>query len=211
MAPDRKRRLSFWDVDTQVDFLSRGGKLYVPGSETILPNLERLTRWAAHCNVLVVASVCAHRASDAEFRSWPPHCLVGTEGQRKIPETTLPRRTVIPNHRVVIPAKLDSWQQILLEKQELDVFTNPNIERVLERLARPEIVLYGVVTEICVALTARRLLENGYLVRLVQDATCALEEAKGREFLGEFVRQGGSLAVTDEIGAELSKEFQGVA
>ncbi len=36
----------FWDVDTQADFLLPGGKLYVPGAETLLPNLERLTNEA---------------------------------------------------------------------------------------------------------------------------------------------------------------------
>jgi nicotinamidase/pyrazinamidase len=36
-----------WNVDTQVDFLSPGGRLYVPGAERIVPNLHLLTEWAA--------------------------------------------------------------------------------------------------------------------------------------------------------------------
>jgi hypothetical protein len=29
-------RLLFWDVDTQFDFMHPAGKLYVPGTETII-------------------------------------------------------------------------------------------------------------------------------------------------------------------------------
>ena len=50
------------------------------------------------------------------------------------------------------------YEQIILEKQELDVFSNPNTHQLLERLGTVrEIVLYGVVTEICVARTGRGL------------------------------------------------------
>ena len=37
------RSAIFWDVDTQVDFMLPGGKLYVPGAEKLIPNLKRLT------------------------------------------------------------------------------------------------------------------------------------------------------------------------
>ena len=36
------RDVIFWDVDTQVDFMLQGGKLYVPGAEKLIPNLRRL-------------------------------------------------------------------------------------------------------------------------------------------------------------------------
>jgi len=45
----------FWDVDTQVDFMEPEGKLYVPGAETIIPNLQALTASAAEHGILVIA------------------------------------------------------------------------------------------------------------------------------------------------------------
>lgn len=189
----------FWDVDTQVDFLSPGGKLYVPGAEAIVPTLRRLTQWAAENRVLVVASADAHHGNDPEFQQWPPHCLVGTAGQEKIAETTLPRQLILPNRRVEIPADLSNWQQVVLEKQQLDVFTNPNTGRLVEQLGRPDVVLYGVVTEICVVRAARNLVERGCRVTLVEDAMAALNPAEARKCLDELMGQGARLAKAGDI------------
>jgi nicotinamidase/pyrazinamidase len=189
----------FWDVDTQVDFLSPGGKLYVSGSEAIVPTLRRLTEWAAENCVLVVASADAHHEGDREFQQWPPHCLVGTAGQQKIPETSLPRPLVLPNHRAEIPADLSGWQQVVLEKQELDVFTNPNTAPLVEQLGRPDVVLYGVVTEICVVRAARNLLQRGCRVMLVEDAMAALDAAEARSCLDELIGLGARLVKAADL------------
>ena len=193
-------RTIFWDVDTQVDFLHPGGKLYVPGAEKILPNLGRLTCWAKEHNILIVASADAHREGDEEFAQYPPHCLVGTPGQKKVPETLLDTPAVIPNRSAPLPADPAMTGQVILEKQKFDVFTNPNTEALLERLGRNvEITLYGVVTEICVAAAARGLLGRGYRLRLVRDAVQHLDESKARALLEEVERGGGRLVTTDEV------------
>lgn len=189
----------FWDVDTQEDFLSAQGTLYVPGSEAILCNLQRLTRWAADHHVLVVASACAHHPEDPEFQTWPPHCLVGTHGQQKVMETSLPRQRVIPNRSVELPAGFGEDQQLVIEKQELDVFTNPNTAPLLEQLGYPDVVLYGVVTELCVTLAARQLLLRGCRVSLVRDAIFALEEAKARRSMDELAGLGARTVTTGEV------------
>ncbi|MFB3095250.1 MAG: cysteine hydrolase family protein [Candidatus Acidiferrales bacterium] len=190
----------FWDVDTQVDFMHPGGKLYVPGAEKLAPNLRRLTEWAAQHGILVVASMDAHREGDDEFQEYPPHCLVGTPGQQKIPETVLPRQYVIPNRSVALQPKLADFQQVIVEKQRFDVFTNPNLDALLAQLgARREIVLYGVVTEICVHHAARGLLERGFQVRLVRDAIHHLDQIKGRITLALVEERGGQLVTTDQV------------
>ena len=79
-------------------------------------------------------------------------------------------------------------EQVIVEKDSLDIFTNPNIEALLARLGEgQEVILYGVVTEICVAYAARGLLDRGYKLRLVRDAVHHLDEAKARALLGEQV------------------------
>lgn len=193
-------RVYFWDVDTQVDFIDPKGKLYVPGAEKIVPNLQRLTAWARERQVLVIASADAHQEGDEEFRTYPPHCLAGTPGQKKIPQTQLEKFTTLPNRKVRLPSSFEGVEQIIVEKQQFDVFTNPNTEALLEHLGKDiEIVLYGVVTEICVDRSARGLLERGYRIRVVGDAVHHLEEAKARATFEEVERGGGRIVRTDEV------------
>ena len=191
------RNLIFWDVDTQADFMLPDGKLYIPGAETIIPTLGELTSWAASHQVLVIADVDAHQPNEEEFRLYPPHCLVGTPGQKKIPETTLSPQFIIPNRpKAELPA-VERYRQIVIEKQTIDVFTNPNIEAFLAWIGKPDIVLYGVVTEICVAFATRGLLDRGYQVTVVEDAIQHLDQEKGRAFLEEVRRRGGRVVSAD--------------
>lgn len=191
--------LLFWDVDTQMDFLFPGGKLYVPGAEKIVANLKSLTEVAASQGIPIVATTDAHLPSDPEFAQYPPHCLAGTPGQRKVEGTVLRRHYVVPNRNLNLPANLDEFPQIVIEKQATSVFTNPNTEAVLERLGEREIVVYGVVTEICVDLAARGLIQRGYRAHLVRDAIQHLDAAKGWATI-EYVRQhGGRLLTTGEV------------
>ncbi len=192
------RNLIFWDVDTQVDFMLPEGKLYVPGAETIIPTLAELTSWAAQRHVLVVASTDAHQPDDEEFSLYPPHCLAGTPGQKKIPETTLSPQFTIPNRQQARLPDAAQYQQIVIEKQRFDVFTNPNTEAFLAQLGKPEIVLYGVVTEICVSAAARGLLDRGYCVRVVENAIRHLDEEKARAFLEEVRRRGGRIVAAEQ-------------
>ena len=190
----------FWDVDTQVDFIHPSGKLYVPDAEKIVPNLKRLTSWASRQGILVIASVDAHREGDAEFEQYPPHCLMGTPGQNKIPDTLLPNHYVIPNRKVDLPDGLFGFQQLIIEKQHFDVFTNPNVDSLLRQLGKDhEIVLYGVVTEICVDHAAQGLLDYGFRVHLVTDAIMHLDEAKGRAAREKIQQRGGNVTITDQV------------
>ena len=194
-----ERKLIFWDVDTQADFMLPEGKLYVPGAEAIVPTLARLTQWAVQHRVLVVASADAHQPDEEEFGLHPPHCLAGTPGQRKIPETTLSPQLTIPNRRMAELPRVKRYAQVVLEKQKFDVFSNPNTDSLLAQLGRPEIVLYGVVTEICVAAAVRGLLDRGYRVTVVEDAVYPLDAGKSREFVEEVRRRGARTVAAGQL------------
>src|SRR2546423_10684383 len=112
-------RTVFFDIDTQLDFLYPAGALYVPGGERIVPAIAKLNHYAADSGILVVSDVDAHTEDDPEFKTWPPHCVAGTAGQAKPASTLLEKRVVVPNrpHQFA----LDGAQQIIVEKQTLDV------------------------------------------------------------------------------------------
>jgi nicotinamidase/pyrazinamidase len=190
----------FFDIDTQIDFLYPAGALYVPGAERIVEQIAALNRFAAHRRILVISTVDAHSEDDPEFRDWPPHCVVGTAGQAKPACTLLDKRVTVPN-KSGLPAVAGA-QQILLEKQAFDCFTNVNLNELLERLSAERCVVYGVVTEICVARAALGLLKTGRKVELVSDASCSLNDAERDKFVAEFTAAGGAtLAVHDLLDA----------
>ncbi|MCU1339968.1 MAG: isochorismatase hydrolase [Bryobacterales bacterium] len=187
----------FFDVDTQLDFMYPAGALYVPGAESIVPQVAALNRFAAEHGIPVVSTMDAHTENDPEFLQWPPHCVAGTAGQQKPAATLLESRLAIPS----TPRNFDveGARQILIEKQSVDCFTNPNLPALLDRLDAEQCVIYGVVTEICVRNAALGLLRSGRRVKLVTDAVRNLDDTKCAQFLQEFAAAGGELATVREI------------
>lgn len=197
----------FWDVDTQHDFMRAEGRLYVPGSEEIIETVGALTAHAHARRIPVVASaddhVPGHRElSDApDFReTFPPHCMRGTPGQAKIAETTLRNPLVI--HPEPAPAALRARIRahdgdFLLLKHWFDVFTNENVDLVLEALAPERIVLYGVALDVCNRYALDGLLQRlpARSLALVEDATRAIDAGAGR-MLVEGWRDAGVQVVT---------------
>lgn len=217
------RKVIFWEVDTQADFMRPGGKLYVPGAEKLLPNMQLLTDAARQGRVFLVSDACVHAPDDEEFKHWPPHCVRGTPGAAIVPEALAQTFFTIPNRSgVKIPRDLSKVQQIILEKQTLDVFDNPNTEIILQRLQSftnpdAEFVVFGVVTEYCVRLAAKGLLARGRRVALVSDAIETLQPADGQKALDELAALGArmlttgqALALVDEsLAAEQEKQHKG--
>jgi nicotinamidase/pyrazinamidase len=191
-------RTVFFDVDTQLDFLYPAGALYVPGAEHIVPNVARLNRYAGANNIPLISDTDAHSENDREFLQWPPHCIAGTLGQLKPQSTLLDRRTVVS-----AKALINEWpqgiQQMLLEKQTLDAFSNPGLLPFIEMLGAERFVVYGVVTEICVKYAAWGLLQTGKRVELVTDAIRHLNEAESTQMQEKFKSLGGVLVTTSEI------------
>lgn len=189
----------YFDIDTQIDFLFPAGSLYVPGAQQLIPALHRLNHHAAAHGHPLVSSMCAHTENDPEFKQWPAHCVIGTVGQLKPAETLLEKRAVIGIAPGDYPTR--GAQQILFEKNQLDITTSPNFRPLVTRLAADRYVVYGVVTEYCVRFAALALLETGKPVNLVTDAIQTLRAEDSAKTLDEFTARGGRLATVDEVCA----------
>jgi nicotinamidase/pyrazinamidase len=195
----RSQSVVFWEVDTQADFMLPGGALYVPGAEKTLPNLKRLVDAARSGQVLLVSSVCHHTTDDPEFKIFAPHCIGDTPGARIVSEGLAEDSLRVPNGpKFDWPRDFDSCQQIIFEKQKLDVFTNPQADVLAERLGDVRYVMFGVVTEYCVGLAAKGLLRRGHRVSLVKDAIETLNQKAGNGTLDELKVLGADLISTDE-------------
>jgi nicotinamidase/pyrazinamidase len=186
-----------WEVDTQVDFMLPGGKLYVPGAEKLLPNIRRLTDLARQDRIFLVSHGCFHIPDDPEFARFPAHCVKGTPGAEFVPEALTSRVVRVANEPSgKIPDDLFSYQQILLEKQTLDIFESRHIETLLQRLGEPEFFVFGVVTEFCVNFAARGLLQRGRRVSIVEDAIATLEAGAANEKVAELRSLGAKITTT---------------
>ncbi|HTW32166.1 MAG TPA: isochorismatase family cysteine hydrolase [Candidatus Sulfotelmatobacter sp.] len=208
--PPPSNKFIFWEVDSQADFMLPGGKLYVPGAERLLPNIRRLTDAARQGRVFLVSHGCFHTEDDPEFKQFPPHCVKGTPGAKYVAEALADKVGVVPNEPdAALPRDLSAYQQILLEKQTLDIFESRHAEELLTRLPRDaEFVIFGVVTEYCVRLAAKGLLERGRRVFVVKDAIETLKAEDGERAVTELKASGARFVTTDQalemLGSTLS-------
>ncbi len=118
--------------------------------------------------------------------------------------TLLPQPIILssaPGSLDAIRSRIRDAAQIIVEKQMIDCFTNPNLRPLLELLKADRYVVYGVVTEHCVRCAAFGLLETGAQVELVTDAIQSLNAAQEREMIQRFQAQGGQLTTADAATA----------
>ncbi len=192
----------FWDVDTQHDFMDADGKLSVPDAAAIVPNLDKLTRFAVDHRIPIVASADAHAPDDPEFEQFPPHCVAGTPGQRKI-EATSPAGGELAD-----PARLDEQisrlaagqiPQLVIEKQDVDVFTVPAAAHVVRALAPQRVFVYGVAAEYCVHRAVMGLLNRRCGVTVVADAVRGVDGTDAELALQQMREAGAEIADTETV------------
>jgi nicotinamidase/pyrazinamidase len=205
-------RLVFWDVDTLYDFIRPDGKLYVAGSEEIVPALEALTAFAHRHGIPIVASADNHELTDAEISdtpdwttTFPPHCMRGTPGQLKIAETALRDPLVIEPEPMdpdtLTRSILAHRGDFLLHKHTLDVFSNANVPGLLRALDPSAIVIYGVATDFCDKYTVEGLLQHWSRAELflVVDAIRAIYPDEGDRLLARWRRRGVRMVTADRV------------
>ncbi len=201
------RDFVFWEVDMQRDFVLPGGHLYVPGAEKLLPNIRTLIDAARQGKVFLVSSGDFHAPNDPEFKIFPPHCIKGESGSELVPEAVTDKVARVENTEAsTLPKDIFQYQQILLEKQTLDVFQTRHADELVDRLGKePEFVVFGVVTEYCVNCAVKGLLQRGCRVAVVTDAIETLKRDEGDRTVSEWQRLGARLTTTDQALSALSR------
>jgi nicotinamidase/pyrazinamidase len=193
-----------WDVDTQMDFMIPGGKLYIPGAEETIPAMKLLVESARAAGIVHVASADDHELIDDEiseqpdfFTTYPPHCLRGTRGARKIAETE--QHDPVPMALEPLPEEHFEGREFLLLKKSFDVFTNPNTDRLLEHLQPDEIVVFGVATDVCDDAAVRGFLRRGLRVQFVMDAARGIDDDRVTACTMDWSNQGLKFTTAEDI------------
>jgi nicotinamidase/pyrazinamidase len=216
----------FVDVDTQHDFCRPDGALFVRGAPAAGPACARLVARAVAEGSLLVGSVDSHAHDAWEFGTnssvgpkgedprFPPHCVKGTPGWLKLPET-LPERfyfvPVVPDPDAAARVPRGT-QAVYFEKEVYSLFANPNAAAVLDALAPAgplEFVVFGVATDYCVRAAALGLVDwiagrpdrAGSRVAVASDAIAAVTDEGGAAALRELSAAGVILAPADDLVA----------
>lgn len=176
------KNILFWNVDTQIDFMSAQGKLYAPGAERIQPILRKITGLAKANNIQVVNTADYHYSNSKELsdspnfiNTFPPHCMANTPGAEYVEETKPdePYSEFFWN-KMYSEDEIRSFisrRNIIIRKDAFDVFEgNPNTEAILSMIAPQEIFVYGVTTNVCVNCAVVGLARRKKNVYVIDDA-----------------------------------------
>jgi len=169
----------FYAVDCQKDFINKDGRLSVPGAMDIKSNIERWCRFSKYSQSPLWASVDWHDLNDVEFNKFPPHCIKGTKGAELIDEVAKFNPTIIP-------------------KLTYDVFAEPFVGRLLDFHEVDEVVVFGVVTEICVAAAIEGFLQQNIKVSLATDAIMYLDKFKADAYIAAWEKKGVKTTIMGE-------------
>lgn len=172
----------FWNVDTQIDFMSASGKLYAPDAEQIQPTLKQITSFAKSNNIQVVNTADFHYDSSKELSNnpdfittFPPHCMANTSGAEYVNETNpeAPFSEVLwdKSYSEKNIRDLIINRNIIIRKDAFDVFKgNANTDAVLELIAPKKVFVYGVTTNVCVDCAVVGLAQRNIAVYVIEDA-----------------------------------------
>jgi nicotinamidase/pyrazinamidase len=188
----------FLDVDTQRDFMEENGALYIARASEIVANLARLTQFATRNGISVLATACSHHSDDPELTQFPPHCMAGTDGQKRIAATARSESVILP---VGSRLRGELPPHLTLEKSELDVFGRTDSGELFARYNenRPLFVVYGVATDYCVQKAVEGLLLRQFRTAIVVDAIRPIDPAVEPTILTDFARRGALLTVTRTV------------
>lgn len=221
--PARKECRIFYDVDSQDDFIDEKGALPVPRAREIRNVLLALTTYTVIADIPVRGSVDCHfgtleyKTREGELQRWggqfPDHCMNGSHGQKKIPETICWIRE--EEHALYLPHLLSEATPermlkiakhaistgipVYFEKQSYEVFTNPLAEILLREESVKEAIVYGVATDFCVRAAVLGMQRRGIQCFVVENAIRGVFPSKSALALEEMAAAGARFVTAADV------------
>jgi nicotinamidase/pyrazinamidase len=205
------KKTLFWDVDTQYDFLMPDGRLYVPGADQIIPAISDLRAMALDGGCSIIASTDWHSTENPEIsetpdyrQTFPPHCMAGTPGAERVGYLGEPPIDVIDRKPMDAGelAELADKQQfhIVIRKEAIDPFSNPNTARLVELVWPGEVFVFGVALDFCVLDTLKSLARFPDIqLALLRDATKGLSARPDEQVLDELRGMGVEITESSRL------------
>lgn len=207
-----KKDMIFWDVDTQFDFMQPEGKLYVPGAENIIDQVSEARRFALENGFSIIADIDWHGPDDPEIsenpdfkETFPPHCMADEPGSERVGYLGELPIEYVPIGKMdteTLQKLIDKNQfHIVIKKNTVDVFSNPNTEKIIRLINPKKVLVFGVALDFCVYYVLRGLNKRfpDMELCLLKDATRGLAVRPENEILDELEAMGIEIAELSNI------------
>ena len=184
-------------VDMQNFFLNPRSPTFTPGGLAILPNIIKLIKWFRKKKLPVIYTAHVHKDKELDGGIlawwWEGMIMENTKDAEIHPNLApLPEEKIIYKHRY-------------------SAFYNTDLEIVLRCLKLTDLVITGVMTNLCCESTARDAYLRDYRVFFLMDATGTVDEELHLATLKNLAFGFAYITDTDEIlrGLEKKKEQRG--
>ncbi len=157
-------------VDMLNDFVEPEGALVVPAAASLVRPQAKVLRAAREAGMLVLFLADNHMPDDPEFKIWPRHAVAGTWGA------------------AVVDGLAPSGNEKVVPKRRYSGFFGTDLDLTLREHGIRDVVLMGVLTDICVMYTSADASARGYRVLVLSDCTASLDTSR-HEWALEHMRQ----------------------
>jgi nicotinamidase-related amidase len=140
-------------IDMLNDFVEEDGALVVPGAKDLVPTQVKILKKSRQESLTIVYLADNHMPDDEEFKVWPKHSVAGTRGAEVVDE--------------LAPSKGEK----VIPKRRYSGFFGTDLDLTLREAEISNIILVGVLTDICVMYTSADASARGYNVYVVADGT----------------------------------------
>jgi ureidoacrylate peracid hydrolase len=177
-------------IDMINEFCKPGGRMVLPGYEALVAPQRAIIESARAVEVPVLWVHDAHRPNMRLEREWAkrtPHSLEGTWATEIIED---------------LGARPDEVHVI---KRRYSAFFQTDLDLTLKDLQVNQLVIFGVVTNICVRSTVHDAFFNGYDVVVPSDACAATGQREQDSSLYDIATHFGIVSTSTEVVQALAK------
>ena len=147
--------------------------LYIEGAAGLIPVIKALIDKLDPEDQLIFV-MDTHDPEDKEFRTWPKHCIVGSEEAEVVPELL----DTTHKHREV-------------RKTRYSAFYSTSLESLLNYHGVEDVIICGVATEYCIFATALDATYRDYKVTIPYNAVKELDIEKATLILDYLKKSCG--------------------
>ncbi|MDR1382430.1 MAG: cysteine hydrolase [Planctomycetaceae bacterium] len=187
-------------IEFQNDFCQEGGKLF----ELVKPEMIRVQTIENARRLLDAARTKGCSVIHCPFSLdaiWVDHCSIcGLIANVRQGECFLPGTW---GHRIIDELAPIDGETVLNNKRALSGFTNTYLDEILKQKNTKNVIIAGLLTNVCAQATAWTAYDLGYNVRMAMDACAATSQANHEYVVNEICPILGGKTTVDDLIASL--------